>query len=96
MSNYQEAGGKQKPMRTSVGLRGALSKKILFYILWRIDPLLGKDLETNEETTPVAVQQRSKHASTTIELLFETALCNPLLGSCNIWTTIMETGMFYM
>jgi hypothetical protein len=34
-------------------------------ILWRIEPLLGKDLETNNETTAVAMQ----HASTTIELL---------------------------
>jgi hypothetical protein len=43
--------------------------------------LLGKDLETNE-TRAVAMQQRGKHASTTIELLLETVLCNPLLGRC--------------
>jgi hypothetical protein len=30
--------------------------------LWHIDPLLGKDLETNNETTAVAMQQRGKHA----------------------------------
>jgi hypothetical protein len=39
-------------------------------IVWRIDPLLGKDLETHNKTTAVA-----KHASTTIELLLETVLC---------------------
>jgi hypothetical protein len=40
-------------------------------VLWRVDPLLGKDLET-DETTVVAMQRRGKHASTTIELLLET------------------------
>jgi hypothetical protein len=40
--------------------------------MWRIDSLLGKDLETNNETA-VAMQRRGKHASTTIELLLETA-----------------------
>jgi hypothetical protein len=55
----------------------------LSYILWCIDPLLGIDLETNNETTAVAMQWHSKHASTTIELLLETVLCNPLLDSCN-------------
>jgi hypothetical protein len=43
---------------------------------------------------PVAVQQRRKHASTTIELLLETVLFNPLLSSCNSLTTKMETGVF--
>jgi hypothetical protein len=42
-------------------------------ILWRIDPLLGKDLETNNETTAVAMQRRREQASTTVELLLETA-----------------------
>jgi hypothetical protein len=28
--------------------------------------LLGKDLETNNETTAVAMQQRGKHAFTTV------------------------------
>jgi hypothetical protein len=46
---------------------------IYIYILWRIGPLLGKDLETNE-TTAVSMQQRGKHASTTIELLLEKVL----------------------
>jgi hypothetical protein len=41
-------------------------------ILWHVDALLGKDLKTNNETTAVAMQQRGKHASTTIELLLET------------------------
>jgi hypothetical protein len=35
-------------------------------ILWRIDLLLGRDLDT-EETTAVAMQWRSKHASISIE-----------------------------
>jgi membrane-anchored protein YejM (alkaline phosphatase superfamily) len=38
--------------------------------MWHIEPSLGKDLETNETTT-VAIQQCSKHASTTVELLLE-------------------------
>jgi hypothetical protein len=42
-------------------------------MLWRIEPLLGKDLETNNDTTAVAMQRRGKHASTPIELLLETA-----------------------
>jgi hypothetical protein len=54
--------------------------------MWLIGPLLGKDLETNE-TTAVAMQHRGKHATTIIELLFET-----LLGNCNSWTTTMERG----
>jgi hypothetical protein len=65
--------------------------------LWRIDPLLGKDFETNNETTAVAMQRRGKRASTTIELLLEKVLCNPWLGSCNNWTTTMEMGgVFYV
>jgi hypothetical protein len=34
--------------------------------------LPGKDFETNNEKTAVAMQQRGKHASTPIEFLFET------------------------
>jgi hypothetical protein len=41
-------------------------------ILWPIDLLLGKDLETNNDTTVVAMHRRCKDASTTIELLLET------------------------
>jgi hypothetical protein len=48
--------------------------------LWLIDPLLGKDLET-KETTTVAMQQRSKHASTTMELLLETGIFTRSLQS---------------
>jgi hypothetical protein len=40
--------------------------RFVLNISWRIDPLPGKDLETNNETTTVAMQQRCKHASTTI------------------------------
>jgi hypothetical protein len=63
-------------------------------LLWRIDPLLGKDLDRDNEIRAVAMQQRGKHASTTRELLSEKMLCNRLLGSCNSWTTTMETEMF--
>jgi hypothetical protein len=35
-------------------------------IVWRTDPLLNTDLETNNETTAVAMQQRDNYASTTI------------------------------
>jgi hypothetical protein len=38
-------------------------------VLWYIDSLLGKHLETNKETTVVDMQQRSKQASTTIDLM---------------------------
>jgi hypothetical protein len=62
------------------------------YILWGIDPLL--DFETNNETIAVAMQQHGKHASKTIELWLETVLCNPLLDSCDGWTTTMDMGMF--
>jgi hypothetical protein len=61
-----------------------------------MDPLLEKYLETNNETTAVAIQQRGRHASTAIELLLETVLRIPLLGSCNNWTTTVETGVFSM
>jgi hypothetical protein len=54
--------------------------------------MLDEDLETNKERTAAAMQRRGKHVSTAIELLLETVLCNPLLSSCNSWTTIMETG----
>jgi hypothetical protein len=37
--------------------------------LWRIGPLLGRDLEAYNGTAAVAVQKRGKHASTTTELL---------------------------
>jgi hypothetical protein len=62
-------------------------------ILLRTEPLLSKDLETNNETA-VAMQQRGKQASRTIQLLVETVLCNPLLGSCNSLNTTMETAVF--
>jgi hypothetical protein len=37
--------------------------------MWRIDPLMGRDLEANNRTTAVAVQRRGKHISTTMKLL---------------------------
>jgi hypothetical protein len=61
-----------------------------------IDPLLVKDLEANNETTAVAMQQCDEHASTTIELLLETVLCNALLGISSSWTTTVETVVFSM
>jgi hypothetical protein len=56
-----------------------------YIILWRIEPLLGKDLETKKknQATAVAMHRRGKHASTTTELVLETVLMQPLLGSCN-------------
>jgi hypothetical protein len=55
---------------TQIELRFHLKR--LLVLLWRIEPLLGKDLETNHETTTVFMQRRDKHASTTIKLLSET------------------------
>jgi hypothetical protein len=57
--------------------------------MWRIDPLLGKVLETHNETTAYLMQRASKHATITIESLLETVFCNPLLGSCRSWTITM-------
>jgi hypothetical protein len=51
---------------------GKSSTKV--YIMWHIDPLLGKDLEINNEATAVVMQRRGRHAATTIALLLETAL----------------------
>jgi hypothetical protein len=48
--------------------------------MWRTDPLLDKDLETNE-TTAVAMQRRGKHASTTTKLLLETVFTNQSVQS---------------
>jgi hypothetical protein len=42
-------------------------------ILWGIDTLPGKDLDTSNKKTAIAMQQSGKHVSTTIELLLETA-----------------------
>jgi hypothetical protein len=39
--------------------------------MWSIDPLLGKYIKTDNETTAFATQRRGKHASTTIKLLLE-------------------------
>jgi hypothetical protein len=44
----------------------------IIIVLWCIDSLLGKDLETNNETTAVAIQRCGKSTSTAIELLLET------------------------
>jgi hypothetical protein len=41
------------------------------------------------------MQRRGKHSSTT-DLLLEMVLHNPKLGSCNSWTTTMETVVFSM
>jgi hypothetical protein len=55
-------------------LIGPLALKDLYFllVLWRVDPLLGKDLEINDEKTAIDMQRRDKHTSTTIELLTET------------------------
>jgi hypothetical protein len=44
----------------------------LICILWCTESLLGKYLETNNETTAVAMQRRSKHASISTEFLLQT------------------------
>jgi hypothetical protein len=84
---------KKNKQQISTNSHGLTSQMI---VLWRIDPLLGKGLETNKETTAVAMQRHGKHTSTTIKLLLETVLCNPLIGSCDSSTTTMETGAFSM
>jgi hypothetical protein len=61
----------------------------------RRGPLLDKYIEANEKTV-VAMQRRGRHASTMMELLLETVLCNPMLGSCNSKPTTMETEVFSM
>jgi hypothetical protein len=43
----------------------------MLYILWHIDPLLGNDRETNNETMVIAMQQLRKYAT----------VLEPLLGS---------------
>jgi hypothetical protein len=63
--------------------------------VWRIDPLLGKDLETSNKTTAIAMQQHGKHACMTIEVLLE-MICNRLLGTCDSWTATLEKGVFSM
>jgi hypothetical protein len=64
---------------------------IFLNILRRIDSLLGKDLGKTIRQQPLLCKTA---VNTTIGLLLETVLCNPLLGSCNFWTTTMETEVF--
>jgi hypothetical protein len=62
-------------------------------VLWRIDPLLGKDLVTNNEITTAAMQLMGKHAFTTIELLLEKVFSIQSLQSGykeEIWGTIVS------
>jgi hypothetical protein len=47
------------------------------YLLWRIDPLVGKDLETDNDTTAASMQRRGKYASVTMEFLLEKVFSNP-------------------
>jgi hypothetical protein len=50
------------------------------FLFWRIDPLLGEDLEKNK-TRDTAMQRRDKHTSTTTELLFKRCfLFGPYIG----------------
>jgi hypothetical protein len=58
-------------------------------------PVARQDLEKNE-TTAAALLHRGKHAFTTIGLLLETVLRNPLLDRCNSWTAKLETDFFYV
>jgi hypothetical protein len=63
----------------------------------RITPIFRVDKSENEEPAWAGgCSVRGKHASTLIELLMETVLWNPLLGSCNSRTTTMKTGVFSM
>jgi hypothetical protein len=64
------------------------------FILWLIDPSLGKALETDETT--VAMRRCSNHNPITTEISLKTVLCNQLLDSCNRWTTAMEKEVFSM
>jgi hypothetical protein len=57
-------------------------------------PIARQRPRNKNETTVIAMQWHGKHASTTTELLLEMVSCNSLLGSCNNWTTTLETGMF--
>jgi hypothetical protein len=50
----------------------------VIFILCLRDPLLSKDRETKKETTAVAMQQRGKHASTTVGLPLKTVLWSQL------------------
>jgi hypothetical protein len=87
--NIWGSGGITPPFLTSTLDRSKEGKYLLptqlgthtrniywWLLLWRIDTLLGKDFETNNETTVVATQRHGKHASTTIDLLLETVVSN--------------------
>jgi hypothetical protein len=63
-------------------------------ILWRIEPLPRKYLETNNEATAVAMQQRGKHVSTKIELLLETAFSTRSVQWKIIGTTQLVENQF--
>jgi hypothetical protein len=53
MTVNDELGGAQKQMIV-----------IKFKVLWRMDPLIGKELETNNETTAIAMQ---RHTNTPLQ-----------------------------
>jgi hypothetical protein len=57
--------------------------------VWRIDPLLGKHLETNNETTAVDMQKRGIHASTTI-VTVGNGVMQPVARQLNSWIAIMS------
>jgi hypothetical protein len=56
---------KIRPNGAHITMRGC-NIHFAYYVLWRIGPLLCKDLEINNQTTADAMQQRDKHTSTTI------------------------------
>jgi hypothetical protein len=75
-------GKVQKPNNSEIErCRGEMESEIdivtLLFVLRPIDPLLGKDLETNNETIAVAMQPRGYHSSTAIEFLLETVFSTP-------------------
>jgi hypothetical protein len=63
------------------------------YSLMAYRPFARQRPWNKNETAVFVMQWHGRHAST-IELLLEMVLCNPLLGSFNSCTTTLETGMF--
>jgi hypothetical protein len=68
------------------------------WVLWCIDPFLGKDLKTNKASA-IAMQWHDKHAFTTLELLLETVFfsqCGQRGYKEDKWGDSVEHGIFYV
>jgi hypothetical protein len=64
-------------------------------ILRRTDPLLGRDSKQTAVLRPLLCNFAvNTPVQQYVDLLLETVLWNPLLGSCNSSTITMETGLF--